>query len=164
MNLIYVNKEEEIAKNLKFIRECRELSQREIANKLGIERSTYTYYELEKTQPNIFTLIKISKILKVSLIYLVTKNGAMEARKIMSMQPEPEVKSYNYLKSTKSFARKLRTIRKESRLTQQCVANKLNLGRSTYTQYECGKSLPTVLTILKIIEIFKININDFLTY
>ena len=45
-------------------------TQAEMATMLGIERSSYTYYEMGKTQPNLKTLKKLKKILDVSLDYL----------------------------------------------------------------------------------------------
>jgi transcriptional regulator with XRE-family HTH domain len=46
-------------------------TQTEMARMLGIERSSYTYYEMGKTQPNLKTLKKLKKILDVSLDYLI---------------------------------------------------------------------------------------------
>lgn len=46
-------------------------TQAEMATMLGIERSSYTYYEMGKTQPNLKTLKKLKKILDVSLDYLI---------------------------------------------------------------------------------------------
>lgn len=48
--------------NLKRLRNTYELSQQDIANKLGIDRSTYTYYETGKNEPSINMLSNILKI------------------------------------------------------------------------------------------------------
>lgn len=48
--------------NLKRLRNTYELSQQDIANKLGIDRSTYTYYETGKTEPSINMLSNILEI------------------------------------------------------------------------------------------------------
>ncbi|MBQ5590906.1 MAG: helix-turn-helix domain-containing protein [Clostridia bacterium] len=45
--------------NLKKIRRKCALTQQQVADALGLERSTYTYYELGKTSPTIQTLHKI---------------------------------------------------------------------------------------------------------
>lgn len=52
---------------LKQLREDAGLSQQKVANELGITRSTYTYYELGKTLPNIFTLRMLAEIFHISL-------------------------------------------------------------------------------------------------
>ena len=46
-------------------------SQSHIANVLGIERSTYTYYETGKTTPSISVLKLLAKIYNVSLMELL---------------------------------------------------------------------------------------------
>ncbi len=43
-----------------------DLTQSQVATALGIERSTYTYYETGKTEPNIKTTMKILKILGIT--------------------------------------------------------------------------------------------------
>ncbi len=47
---------------LKFYRHECGLTQQQVADRLKIERSTYTYYETGKTKPDINTLIKIAKV------------------------------------------------------------------------------------------------------
>lgn len=42
-------------------------TQSQIAHILGIDRSTYSYYEIGKTTPDIGTLIKLSKIFNVPI-------------------------------------------------------------------------------------------------
>ena len=54
-----------ISKKLKLLREKNNLTQQQVADKLKINRSTYSYYELGKIRPNIDTIIKLSKIFDV---------------------------------------------------------------------------------------------------
>ncbi len=54
----------------KKIKECREkcgLTQKQMAQALNLERSTYTYYEIGKSQPNLETLKSIAQIFHVSV-------------------------------------------------------------------------------------------------
>lgn len=55
---------------LKELRVLNNLTQQEIANKIGITQFTYCNYEKEKTQPPIELLIKIANFFNVSLDYL----------------------------------------------------------------------------------------------
>ena len=55
------------------------------------------------------------------------------------------------------LASKLRFYRIQSELTQQQVANQLNIDRSTYTYYETGKSLPTLETFIKLARVFNVS-------
>ncbi|MCI8360280.1 MAG: helix-turn-helix domain-containing protein [Clostridiales bacterium] len=56
-----------LAANLKLLREQHELTQKQVADALNIERSTYTYYERGRTLPTFATIYKLSKIFKVSI-------------------------------------------------------------------------------------------------
>ena len=76
----YVKNNEELAKNMRFIRECRGFSQKEVAEKLNVKRSTYTYYEVGKTKPDLQALIKLCEIYGIELNDLITKEGLLEAR------------------------------------------------------------------------------------
>ena len=58
--------------HLRFLRTSRtEMSQGEVAKLLNIDRSTYTNYELGKTEPPMVTLKKIAGIFGVSVDRLV---------------------------------------------------------------------------------------------
>ena len=56
---------------LKYYRHECGLTQQQVADRLKIERSTYTYYETGKTKPDINTLIKIAKVFNVNYIDLL---------------------------------------------------------------------------------------------
>ncbi|MCR4925548.1 MAG: helix-turn-helix transcriptional regulator [Clostridiales bacterium] len=51
---------------LKQLRKQCSYTQAEISKILGIDRSTYAYYESEKTQPNIETIIKIARVYNIT--------------------------------------------------------------------------------------------------
>lgn len=67
----FIKSKEELRKNLKFMRKYNNVTQAEIADKLGMDRSTYAYYETGKTVPGIFTLIKISEFLGCDINSLI---------------------------------------------------------------------------------------------
>lgn len=52
--------------NLKRTRLKRGLSQKEVAEKIGVAKSTYSLYESGNREPNVETIKKISEILDVS--------------------------------------------------------------------------------------------------
>jgi transcriptional regulator with XRE-family HTH domain len=71
----YIKNNDELSFNLKRARLHRELTQQEVADKLNVDRSTYTYYETGRTTPTIYQIIEISKILKVNLSYFLFENN-----------------------------------------------------------------------------------------
>lgn len=52
---------------------------------------------------------------------------------------------------------KLREYREACALSQQQVADALNIERSTYTKYETGKTEPNLVTLVKLAVIFNVS-------
>lgn len=61
-----------LGNKIKNFRKSNKITQQELADKLEISRSTLSYYELGKIDPNIYTLIKLSDIMNCTLDYLVS--------------------------------------------------------------------------------------------
>lgn len=60
-----------LALRLRLLRIASGMKQEEVAEVLGIGRSAYTYYELSRSRPDYDALIRLSKLYKVSIDYLV---------------------------------------------------------------------------------------------
>lgn len=59
------------SERLKELRQKSPVTQKQIADELGITVSAYQYYEAGKTEPPLSKLIKLADIFAVSLDYLV---------------------------------------------------------------------------------------------
>lgn len=59
-----------LTQRLRQIRKEHGYSQQNIADILGIDRTTYTYYEIGTTSPSIYTLKKLSAVYGVTIDYL----------------------------------------------------------------------------------------------
>lgn len=57
---------EKFNENLKAAREHRHMSQKEVADCIGVAKSTYSLYESGNREPNVQTIKKIADTLKVS--------------------------------------------------------------------------------------------------
>lgn len=55
-----------LSDSLREIRTMRGMTQQQVAEKLGVDRSTYTYYETGKTNVDVKTLIKLAQIFHAS--------------------------------------------------------------------------------------------------
>lgn len=64
----------EFAKNIKHIREENHLSQKDIADYLGITRQAVASYELEKREPDYKTLVKLADFFDISIDYLLGRS------------------------------------------------------------------------------------------
>ncbi len=65
-----------ISENIRSLRKGHKLTQQEVADILGLDRSTYTFYEIGKTNPQPESLRKLSDTYNVTIgyIYGVEKN------------------------------------------------------------------------------------------
>lgn len=62
----------------------------------------------------------------------------------------------------KELGLKLKYYRESCELSQQQIANALNVDRSTYTYYETGKTTPSASTLLKLAKILNVPCSIFL--
>ena len=51
--------------NLRTARECKGLTQKKVADAIGVAKSTYSLYESGNREPNVITIKKIANLLKV---------------------------------------------------------------------------------------------------
>lgn len=58
--------DEKFNENLKNAREKRGLSQKDVAEKIGVAKSTYSLYESGNREPNVQTIKKIADLLKIT--------------------------------------------------------------------------------------------------
>ncbi|MBE6156260.1 MAG: helix-turn-helix transcriptional regulator [Firmicutes bacterium] len=121
---------------LRSIREEHNLRQTDIANILGIDRTTYTSYEIERDTIPITHLNKLCNYFNISVDYAM---GLSNKKQYKDSRPEIDK---NILKE------RLKILRKKNKLTQFEIAKILNTSRSTWTGYEHGNYLiPTLLLL-----------------
>ncbi len=65
------NKQSDLQTRLKYCRQKSGLTHSQIADALGVNRSTYTYYERGRSEPSLDTLTKLSVIFNTDLMYLL---------------------------------------------------------------------------------------------
>ena len=63
-----------------------------------------------------------------------------------------------------SFAKRLKEVRLAKGLTQEDLSEKLGMEASNYSNFETGKTLPSMQTLVKIIECLQISPNELLEY
>lgn len=63
---VFLPGREELGQNLKRLRLEREMSQQQVGEGLGVQRSTYTYMENGKTVPDALQVIRLAEIFGVT--------------------------------------------------------------------------------------------------
>ncbi len=74
MGYIYDTNVSYIRRRIKGLREKNKLSQKEVANYLGISQRAYSYYETSRDIP-VYLLIKLANFYEVNIESLIKKNN-----------------------------------------------------------------------------------------
>jgi len=63
-----------------------------------------------------------------------------------------------------NFAKKLKNLRKFKKLTQEKLAEMVDMDIRQIARLEAGESLPSITTVLKFCDVFEVTPNDLLWY
>ena len=95
--------------NLKFAREKRGLSQKEVAENIGVAKSTYSLYESGNREPNVQTIKKIADVLNTSADELL---GIDDEPQTIAAHFDGDEYTEDELKRIKEFAAFVKSSRK----------------------------------------------------
>lgn len=65
-----------------------------------------------------------------------------------------------YIKNKKELGKNLKRARIYSGISQDAVSKLTNLNRSSISYYESGVNIPNIFILIKLMRIYKINIDD----
>lgn len=60
-----------LSEQLRYLRRYNRVTQKQTADALHIERSTYAYYELRKTEPSLSMLVRLARLFDVTTDFLL---------------------------------------------------------------------------------------------
>ncbi len=126
--------------NLKKLRERIGLTLVATSKIINVSDTLYSRYEKEKQTIPLKHLITLCNYFEVSLDY------------IFNFTNQKIYKNYTSTPDTKKISERLKTFRKENKLSQKEIANLLNIDQPTWSIYENAKSLigtPFIYTICK---------------
>ena len=130
-------------KRLRDLREDNELTQRELAEVLNVDRSTYGGWEIAKDTIPLIKLNQVANYYNVSMDYLLGLS---------------DIKSYNFINKEIDItivASRLKQFRENNNLLQKDFVELLNTTSSTYSAYESGKVLISTSSIYAIANKYK---------
>lgn len=135
-------------KRIKDLREDHDLTQQDIANYLNVYRSTYAKWEDGTNKISIQILDKLAIKYNVSFDYLLSMTNIKKPNKIHEIDLD-------------KLAFRLKIERKNKLLSQDSLANILDITKSTYGKYELGLIIPNVNKIVTLANFYKIS-SDYL--
>ena len=136
-----------IFKRIKELRENKELTQRDIANILGISKSTYNRWETGDVFIPLKHLNTLCNFYKVSMDYIIENTN---------------IKNYENISidlDKKTIGYRLLEFRKENNLSQELLAKLLNTSHSTISAYEHGKTFLLTVFAYQITTMFNISLD-----
>ena len=123
------------------LRKKRGLTQAELARSIGISRSALSLYEIEKREPDIDTLGKLSTLFEVPVGYILGK--------------EQEITDYaNYTMDTPEFAldfkMRIRDLLAEQKMSEEEFAERAGFNYQEKDSYLYGNRIPSIEDLIKI--------------
>ena len=134
---------------LREIREEHNLTQKQIAKILNVERSTYAGWETGKDTIPLRRLNKLSDYYKVSIDYLTGLSNVTSKYRVTDLD-------------AKVVGKNLRILRKMHNLVQKDIFISLNTTSSTYSAYETGKVLIKTDFLYAIAKKYHVSIDELL--
>ena len=135
---------------IKDLRDELEITQKEIASKLGCTRSAYSLWEINRNTIPLHYLNKLSNLLNINIDYLVDlsdkKNISFNKNEIDKIE----------------LGKRIKLARKSINYTQDKLASKLNTTHSVISAYESGKTAVPTLFLIEIAKITNKSLNWFL--
>lgn len=134
---------------LKTVREEYNLTQKQVAELLDVDRSTYAGWETGKDTIPLTRLNKLSDYYQISIDYLTGLSNKIVKYQVINLDK-------------KVVGNNLRTLRKKHNLVQKDIFIPLNTTSSTYSAYETGKVLIKTVFIYTICKEYNSSIDEML--
>lgn len=138
---------ENFSKRLLELMDSEALSRRAMAKKLNLERKSILNWLEGRFYPRYDALIKLADYFKVSVDYLLGREGFIYREENDNRCPIAEV--------PKNFIEKLSLYMKKENLTMYKLSKKLGMGQSTLKNWFLKGSMPGTLTLLKLSDLMK---------
>lgn len=126
------------AEQLKTLRKKNSLTQKELAEKVGVKQNSYANWENGNREPNIEMLVRIADYFDVSLDYLL--GGKMK-------------------NITEEFSLCLKKLRMKRKLSQKQIAEELKISQQQYSKWEGGIITPNVETLVRLADYFDVSVD-----
>lgn len=102
-----------IGQRLKKLRDGKGLKQADVAEVLGVSRTTYTQYETEKSEPDLATVVKLAAFFGTSVDYLLCKTNIRVPIETITAHHDGDEFTEEELKDIEAFKEFVRSRRKQ---------------------------------------------------
>lgn len=152
------------AERLKELRLRKGFTQEELANKIGVAKSTLTGYEKGNREPDLFKIKKLTQVLEVDANYLLglskssSNNTTQELEHISTERIKEDRKNINNIRE--NISNNITFYRKKMKLTQEELANKINVKKTSVSSWERKANSPDIETLYELCKLFNISLEE----
>ncbi len=132
---------------LKYLRKQKKLYQKDIAKILNVTTIAYKQWEILTNDIPLDICNKLANYYNVSLDYLFGLTNILQ------------YDNTSLDISTEILCKRLKELRKERKLTQKMTGKMLSMPQTTYSDYEHGKNVPSILKLLDLISIYDVSLD-----
>lgn len=130
---------------LQQLRENQDMTQTDLAKKLGLSKANVSKYESGIVEPNINTLLLLSNLFCVSIDFLLGNQRSAPALALS--------------KTSSVFGHMLQQLRESMKFSQAALSKKLGVAQSTVGMWESGKREPDYDTLMQIANYFHVPVD-----
>lgn len=141
---------------LKELRKSKGVTQKIVADFLGIRDQAYQRYELGMREPILDVIIKLADYFGVSMDYITGRKNALQVFTRGMPGVEPPVLGDCFIPT---FPERIKALRKSKGVTQKAVAEYLSMVPRAYQDYEYGKREPNHETTIKLADYFGVSLD-----
>ena len=134
---------------IRYLREEQELTQKDMANILGVTRSAYSLWEINKNTIPLQKLNDLCNYFNTSMDYIINRNNDLNTNK-------------NFVKKNldkKEIGIRIKQTRKKMNYTQEKLAAILNTTHSAISAYENGNTMIPTLFLIEIVKLSNVSMD-----
>ena len=135
-------------KKIKEIREDHDLTQQQMANILGVTRSTYSLWELGINIIPLNQLCSFSNYFKINIDY------------ILNISNNKNMENFTENINLQELGKNMKNIRISNHLSQEEMAKVIGVTQACINKYEKGKIMISIPTLYIFCNYFKVSINE----
>lgn len=137
-----------VGQRLRYLRKLKNLTQQDLANSLGINRSTYARYETGDHEADYETLNKLADFFDVSVDYILGRTD------------NPSPPSTRRIDRGTTIGKRLKQLREERQLTLRQLAQVAHVSHSFISDIEQGRSNPSIETLKALARALGVSLTD----
>ncbi len=144
---------------LKELRLKKNVLQKDVAEQIGVNRTSYVRYEKGQSEPDFDTVSKLADYFEVTIDYLLGHEKYIVQPSSVNRIPVNGKELAHEKEKNVIMLNRLRELRQNAGLNQCQFAKKMNISQGTLSNWENGMFEPDIASLRMIADYFKVTID-----